>query len=65
MATHHVHIGSCGPLFKYSSECNTPPFLTLRHDVDGLVWEMPKSDQYWPPKHIATLPAFGYVQVNN
>lgn len=62
-ATHHIYIGSNGPLFKYFSEHGSPPLLALRHDVDGLIWQMPTSDQNWPPNHIGTLPAFGYVQV--
>jgi hypothetical protein len=43
-----------------------PPSLCLRHDVDGLIWQMNSisSNDQSPWIHEATLNAFGYVQAS-
>ncbi|CAF1284914.1 unnamed protein product [Adineta ricciae] len=43
-----------------------PPLLCIRHDVDGLIWQINSitSDNQAPWSHEATLNAFGYVQAS-
>ncbi|CAB3408654.1 unnamed protein product [Caenorhabditis bovis] len=38
----------------------SPAKVCLRHDVDGIIWDFAE----YPPKHLATLQAFGYVQAS-
>ncbi|CAF0823618.1 unnamed protein product [Adineta steineri] len=43
-----------------------PPLLCIRHDVDGLIWQINSitSNEQAPWNHEATLNAFGYVQAS-
>ncbi|UJR36092.1 hypothetical protein I4U23_028827 [Adineta vaga] len=43
-----------------------PPLLCIRHDVDGLIWQINSvtSNDQIPWNHEATLNAFGYVQAS-
>ena len=51
-------------LFSTLYRQNAAPFICLRHDVDGIMWQPTNGElsigaESW--KHVATLDAFGYV----
>nr|CAG4651951.1 EOG090X08S2 [Triops cancriformis] len=50
-------------LFSQIAPDGRCPWLCLRHDVDGLMWE-PVEEANFHCQHVATLQALGYVQVS-
>ncbi|GAB1597442.1 nudC domain-containing protein 1-like [Argonauta hians] len=66
--THQAHLGSHQWLFNTFTDVEKIPAVCLRHDVDGLVWQLGDDDSLdlaMPPwRHIATFNAFGYVQAS-
>ncbi|XP_014786647.1 nudC domain-containing protein 1 [Octopus bimaculoides] len=66
--THQAHLGSHQWLFNTFTDVEKAPAVCLRHDVDGLVWQLGDDDSFdlatQPWRHVATFNAFGYVQAS-
>jgi hypothetical protein len=67
--THKANIGGHQWLFNTSIEPNRPQATCLRHDVDGLLWQLGGKDPIvskdtFPSNHVATFHALGYVQAS-
>ena len=68
VATHKANLGGHQWLFNVSIQPNSPQATCLRHDVDGLLWQLggknPIVKDKFPTNHVATFHALGYVQAS-
>lgn len=66
--THQAYLGSHQWLFNTFTDVEKSLAICLRHDVDGLIWQLGAGDSSEaataPWRHIATFNAFGYVQAS-
>ncbi|XP_066156730.1 nudC domain-containing protein 1 [Euwallacea fornicatus] len=62
--THRVHLGSHQVILSPYLNCDWPPALGIRHDVDICLWQPLFEGESFRCKHEGTLLAFGYVQAS-